>query len=188
MDDFQKITVALEALLAQKPRVLIAIDGMCAAGKSTAARALCERYAANVYHMDDFFLPAERKTQSRLAEPGGNVEYERFQKEVLAPLKLGQAVSYRRFDCETGTLEAAREITPQALEIVEGVYSAHPYFDSPYDLTVFLRVDPFVQKARIAARNGAMLPRFVNEWIPLEQRYFEAFEIEKKSDLVVCVI
>jgi len=29
-----------------------------------------------------------------------------------------------------------------------------------------------------------MLRRFLNEWIPMENKYFEAFDIEGKSDLV----
>ena len=50
----------------------------------------------------------------------------------------------------------------------------HPYLINDYDLTVFLQIDKAKQRKRIMERNGAiMLERFVNEWIPLEDKYFE---------------
>ena len=60
----------------------VAIDGPCASGKSTLGALLRGVYGANLFHMDDYFLPFARKTPERLAEPGGNVDYERFFAEV----------------------------------------------------------------------------------------------------------
>ena len=54
--------------------------------------------------MDDFFLRPEQRTPERFSEPGGNVDRERFLSEVLLPLRQGEAVDYRRFDCATFTI------------------------------------------------------------------------------------
>lgn len=78
---------------------IIAIDGRCAAGKTTLAARLAKELGGDVIHMDDFFLPPALRTQERRSEPGGNVHYERFLTEVMPKLASGQAFSYQRFDC-----------------------------------------------------------------------------------------
>ena len=70
----------------------------------------------------------------------------------------------------------------QPLVIIEGSYSHHPYFGDAYDLRVFLEVTPPEQRNRILKRNGEfMLERFVNEWIPKENAYFEKFGIKNAA-------
>ena len=41
----------------EKPRVIVAIDGRCAAGKTTLADHLKQELGTTVFHMDDFFSP-----------------------------------------------------------------------------------------------------------------------------------
>ena len=65
-----------------------------------------------------------------------------------------------------------------------GAYSWHPYFGDIYDIRVFMNIDPGTQKERISARNGPeILSRFVDEWIPKEEEYFEKFRIKEKCDI-----
>ena len=73
-------------LIASNRPLVVAIDGRCAAGKSSFAQKLQEETGCNVVSMDHFFLPPERRTPERLAEPGGNVDWERCLEEVLRPL------------------------------------------------------------------------------------------------------
>lgn len=54
------------------------------------------------------------------------MDYERFHEKVLIPLKKGSAFSYRPFSCKTFSLSDAVEVTPKALNIVEGTYYLHP--------------------------------------------------------------
>ena len=67
----------------RKEPLLIAIDGRCAAGKTTTASLVKEKINCNIIHMDSFFLQPWQRTKERLDEPGGNVDYERVKKEVL---------------------------------------------------------------------------------------------------------
>lgn len=180
---FVRLFAAIDALLAREGRARVAIDGNCAAGKSTLGALLARVYAGNLYHMDDFFLPPERKTAARLAEPGGNVDRERFAQEVLA--NLGTAFSYRPWSCRTGTLQAAVRVQPRAVEIVEGAYSVHPDLAGAYDVRVFLGIGARAQRERIVRRDGeAMLRRFIQEWIPLENLYFERLRVRQRCELV----
>ena len=55
----------------EKDRILIAIDGSCTAGKSTLASLLARDLDCNLFHMDDFFLREEQRTEERLAQHPG---------------------------------------------------------------------------------------------------------------------
>lgn len=144
--------------------MIVAIDGNSAAGKSTVAEALRAGYDCNLIRMDDFFD-----------------SHERFYEEVIVPLKKGAAFEYRRYDCSTGTLGEPVRVLPKRVNIIEGVYSMK--FAEAYDLTVFMEVDSCEQLRRIKLRSPDKYERFVNEWIPAENRYFEKDNIKEKSCL-----
>ena len=135
--------------------------------------------------MDDFFLQPHQKSQERLLEPGGNVDRERFLREVLLEIKRGQPFVYNRYDCQKGTLQAVFP-PPARLIIIEGVYSLHPELRTYYDIKVFLDIDPIRQLERLRGRvPNDRLQRFIQEWIPLENRYFEVFHIINTADMVL---
>ncbi len=175
----------VERLLAEGRCAFVAIDGPCASGKTVFAASLHERFGGNVLHMDDFFLRPEQRTPERFAEPGGNVDRERFEAEVLKPLAAGKAVRYRPWDCHTGDFATSRSVEPAALTVVEGSYSMHPALRGYYDLTMCLIVDPSERLRRLEARNPRMLQRFIDEWIPFENRYFESTNTQGSADLLV---
>ena len=171
---------------ASKKRIIIAIDGKCASGKTTLGHYLQKEFDANLFHMDDFFLQAHQRTEERSNEVGGNVDYERFKKEVLEPLLAGNDVEYRRFDCSSFKIAEAVRISPKRINVIEGSYSMHPYFGDIYDLKVFAEIDEESQLENILKRNGQeKLEVFKERWIPKEMAYFDAFEIKEKSDIVI---
>lgn len=177
----------LDRKLTEKERVILALEGGSAAGKTTLA-ALLERIypESQVFHMDDFFLRPEQRTAERLAEPGGNVDRERFGEEVLLPLTRGETVQYRPYDCRTRMVGGPIERVPGALNIVEGAYSMHPALAGHYGLSAFLRISPELQRARIQRRNGPETQeRFFTTWIPLERRYFDVLDPAGRCDFIL---
>ncbi len=164
--------------------VTVAIEGGSASGKTTLAKLLSELYACTVFHMDDFFLRPEQRTPARRAEIGGNVDRERFLTEVLRPLSENKEICYRRFDCGSQALEPPMAIKPAPLTIIEGAYSMHPDLAPYYDLSIFLEISPACQRERILKRNPSpWAERFFNEWIPLEQTYFEHMDVKSRCSL-----
>lgn len=182
---FDTVTAEIDRLLTCRERVIVAIDGNCTAGKSTLAAFLSEHYNCNVFHMDDFFLRPEQRTPERFAEPGGNVDYERFQEEILNPLLKNGAFSYRPYDCQTQVLADPVSVLPKRLNIVEGTYALHPYFGNGYDLKIFLSVSPEIQRERILQRPQFLHELFFSEWIPMEQNYFDRFSIPRQCDIIL---
>lgn len=162
-------------------QVNIAVDGMCGSGKTTLGEALAREYGCNLFHMDDFFLRPGQRTPQRYALPGGNVDYERFREEVLEHLADREGFTYRRFDCRIMELGTSCMVPYRRLNIIEGAYSCHPYFGDIYQVRLFMEISPEVQRERIIARNGIeMYERFKKEWIPMENKYFEAYRIREQ--------
>jgi len=180
----QSILREIDLLSREKARILIAIDGRCAAGKSTLALYLQKACQCNIIRMDDFFLTPELRTFERLNEAGGNVDYERFLSEVLIPLKLGEVFSYRPYDCRKNEMVQEKIINPLSVNIIEGAYSCHPALYNYYDLSIFLTIDEAEQLRRIKKRNGEIgALQFQEKWIPLEERYFSAYRVEERCKL-----
>ncbi|MBQ7795175.1 MAG: hypothetical protein IJ374_01245 [Lachnospiraceae bacterium] len=166
-------------------QVVVAIDGMCGSGKSTLGRILEEIYDCNLFHMDDFFLRPEQRTPERFAEPGGNVDYERFKEEILDHLADPEGFSYQVYNCGIQALDEFVTVPYKKLNIIEGAYSNHPYFGNPYTLKFLCKISPEEQVSRIMKRNGPeMLERFKTVWIPMENKYFETFCIEETCIVV----
>jgi len=160
------------------PTVLV-IDGFCASGKSTLAARLSDLYGARLINMDDFFLPPSKRTPERFAEPGGNVDYERFHDEVIAHLN-DEVLTYGVFDCSEMAVTHRIELPKTPLTIIEGAYALHPHFGNYADIRAFMETDEAEQKRRILARDGAeMLEMFESRWIPFERNYEAAYGIRE---------
>ena len=167
--------------------VLVAIEGRCASGKSTLAARLGKHYGCPIIHMDEFFLRPEQRTPERYATPGENIDHERFLEGVLLPIRRGQTVSYRPYNCQLQQLGEQVSLPAAPIYIVEGSYSCHPALRHPYDLRLFLTVAPAEQLRRITERNGpAYAEVFRDRWIPLEEAYFAACGVEACCDSVYC--
>ena len=165
---------------------LIAIDGMCGSGKTTLGNLLAKELNASLFHMDDFFLQSHQRTEKRLAEPGGNVDYERFKAEVLDHISDTDGVIFRPFSCKEWKLADDPVTVPyHDIVILEGSYSHHPYFKDIYDVKIFLEISKEEQKKRIIGRDGNdRWPMFENKWIPMENKYFETFKIKENSHYI----
>lgn len=176
---------AIAAVERLKKPAVIAIDGMCGSGKTTLAEVLSYIFDAPVIHMDDFFLPFEMKTVARIAEPGGNVHYERFDAEVAAHIREGKALEYGVYDCSQGKITGAKRLEPSPLVIVEGSYCLNPHIRDIFDLKIFVETDEATQLARLTAREGERIEDFKGRWIPLENRYFTKLNIKDGCDIIV---
>ncbi len=180
----ETILCEINRIRQNKKRVLVAVDGRCASGKTTLTKKLKEEIFCNVIHMDDFFLRPEQRTAERYDEPGGNVDRERFLSEVLHPLQMGKSFSYSPFDCHKMALGEPITVNPNEVTIIEGTYSCHPALWDFYDLHIFVTTAPEKQLDRLAKRNGANIRMFREKWIPLEERYFAVCKPEVKCEIV----
>ena len=177
--------IALRNVDFTKNHIVISIDGNSASGKSTLAENLANLLNAETLHCDDFFLPQEMRSEERLNEIGGNIHYERLKEEVIDKLRKPAVISCKAYNCQSGDFKNKFLMNKKVI-IIEGAYSSHPYFENYADFKIFLKVDEETQKKRVLKRNGEeMLKKFINEWIPKENKYFNEFKIEEKADIII---
>ncbi len=164
--------------------IVIAIDGMCASGKSTISKILEKELGCRVIHMDDFFLLPHLRTKVRLLEVGGNIDYDRFILDVIN--NLHQDIRYFPFNCKTSRFDKEINLPLTNITLIEGSYALNPRFGKYYDLAIFIEVSSTNQIERIINRNGIdELPNFQNKWIKLENQYFDTFKIKDNVDYII---
>lgn len=171
-------------LLKDRGRAIVAIDGRCGSGKTTLAALMRRVFDCNVFHMDDFYLPKDRRAENWMSLPGGNMDLERFRHEVLEPVFAGEEVFYHPFYCGTGSLEAGETFAPKALTVIEGSYSHHPALKADYDLKLFLTCEKEEQRRRLMIREGDYFPTFESVWMPLEEQYIRLCRIESSGAVI----
>lgn len=167
---------------------VLAIDGRCGSGKSTLGKLISEIYDCPLIHMDDFYLPQAMRTKERYAMPGGNVHFERFEKEVYEAILKEEDFDYGVFSHEVMDVHHYHHVKKNSHYVIEGSYSFHPKLRKYSDFKVFLTQSKESQKQRILNREGEKIwEMFETRWIPLEELYFNSEDIEGLADVVIDV-
>lgn len=189
MSNEQRLESAIRSLLEKKSRVIIAIDGMAASGKTTLAASVAQRFSScAVVHMDDFTVPFEDRYPGYFEKTLSNADIARFDREVLSPLAGGQCACYRPYRCHPvpGFGEITEIAKDCAVIIVEGAYCLHPDLWDRYDLRALMAISDDAQQKRILARNGeTQLERFLCMWIPMEHAHIRARRLHERCDLIL---
>ena len=189
MEQLAALQTRIQTLLEAKERVLVAVDGMAASGKTTLAASLAERFPSSaVLHMDDFTIPFEDRFEGYFDAQLSNADIARFDREALTPLLEGKDACYRPYVCHPvpGFLAPVTVSKNTRLIIIEGAYCLHDRLFDRYDLRILSLVSVGTQRGRILARNGeARLERFLSLWIPMENRHIQRRNLHKRCDIVL---
>ncbi len=177
-------------LRARSATPLVGIDGRGGSGKSSLARDLEARLATvTVVQFDDFYRPAaERAARGSQgdAEIGGDFDWRRLRDQVLEPLVAGTPGRYQRYDWNRDELAEWHDVPAVGVVIVEGSYVIRPELRGYYDLRVWVEAPYEVRLARGVARDGeAARARWVEEWMPEEDRYVATMSPADRADVLV---
>ena len=181
---FPALLAAARLARSGRPAV-VAIDGRCGSGKSGLGDLMGRLLPCNVVHMDDYYLPPDRRAENWEQIPAGNMDLARFLQEVLVPAGAGAQIRCRPYDCRSGTLREGTTLPARPLTVVEGSYSQHPLLSARYDLRMFLTCAPEEQHRRLERREGAHFAAYESRWMPLEERYIRQCGPEKGCQLVI---
>jgi uridine kinase len=164
---FEEISEAIRDARTSSPEkaVLVGIDGGGGSGKSTLANKLSELFDnATVVHIDDF---ADWTDDS-------NWELSTFADRVLVPLVAGITSKHQRYDWPTDTLGDWFEVVPSSIVIVEGVTALRPDLRDYWQVAVWVDCPRELRLERGVARDGeAIRSKWVEQWMPGEDQYFE---------------
>jgi len=197
--DFEEIAHRVVGAAVRPGRVLVAIDGVGASGKSTFAANLARRVEARpvvVVHVDDFFNPSVvRHARGRLSPEGfwhDSYNYHALITSTLRPLAVGGDGLY-----STGSLDPVADrvalSTPvqapdDALVLVEGTFLHRDELEPFWDYSIYLDV-PFAEAAkRLHRRNGTdadAAPGLTSRYDGAQRLYFGEAVPWRRASLVV---
>ena len=161
-----------------KDFTIFALEGKCASGKTTISNNLKNH---TIIDVDDFFLKQDKKTHERLNEVGGNIDYDLYL-ECIKKIRPNKTITYTIFDCMTQSYKE-KTIKIQNNVLLVGVYSYHPIVRQYIDKLCYLIVNEQEQYERLKTRT--MFNRFINEWVPLENKYYGSFDFLGNADIII---
>lgn len=168
-------------------RVMVAIDGMSAAGKSTLASLVVEKLPdAELIRGDDFYRVMDNDARFALSPDEGfnqDFDWQRLRHEVLEPLRAGRTARFQRYDWRTGQLGGWAEFRPAPVVVAEGVYMSRPEFHDIFDLVVWVDTSPDTRAVRQSLRDDPA--EWVARWDAAERYYVDHHGPMDKADLVV---
>jgi uridine kinase len=163
----------------------ICVDGRGASGKTTLADLLAAQWPDFVVvHGDDYFEPHDDPVI------WGDFNEERFDADVLAPLRAGvRHLDVRPYDFPQHRIGDALRVEIERGVIIERWFGFG--LDVPWDLRIWVETPPEVCLQRGLARDGADAlgerARLAWEtvWQPREQRYIDAVDPLALADVVL---
>lgn len=194
---YEELNEKIDELRGTYNAFAIAIDGMAGAGKTILAAHLSKKYGAPVVHLDDFRLPLAERAKGWEAVPAGDIDFERFEEEIVAPWLGKRPLVYTTVDPVTGEMLDRRALPDGQMFIFEGTYVMHPMIRDFYDLRLFVRVGEAEQSRRLAAAakigadRGENVDNTNEDAVPdarrlaLERAYFDAYMTEALADGVI---
>ena len=168
-------------------QVVISIDGPCGGGKTTIAREIEKELGYNILHMDDFYLPFNKRDKNWMNIIAGHMDYDRLIENVIKPYKDKKKTNYISYDCHSDKYLHEIPIDLDKFLVIEGSYTSNPRLDEYVNAKIFVDIDKDEQVKRLTKRNPDVVDKFIAMWVPFENRYFEELKIKDISDLVIWV-
>ena len=166
----------IKSLRGKQPTLLIGIDGLGGAGKSTVANFIKDNIPdTTIVEMDDFYIPELTRD-----------DWDRVYEQVIKPLKTNASASYQRFDWDTKQLAEWHTIESGGVVIVEGVYALHEKLKDTYDYRIWVECPYDIRLKRGLERDGEEARSWwVDEWMPKEEEYKQSQKPQQTADIVI---
>lgn len=181
--------------------VLVAVDGVDGAGKTTFADGLARALEGHVPHtvrisLDDFHHPREIRHRRGKDSPEGfwldSYDYEQFADDVLGPLSPG---GNRRYRPRAHDLDTDEPLTPDPVEappgsvvVIDGLFLHRDELATRWTYSIFLDV-PFAETARrMALRDGSNPDpehESMQRYVGGQRIYLAACSPTERADIVI---
>jgi len=186
--------------------LLVAVDGVDAAGKSYFAQALRDLLMMRerpviLASVDDFHNPAAVRYVKGKDSPEGfyfdSYNYPLLQEYLLNPFKKGQGF-YKTvaYDCDNDCPVQCdvKEVSANDILVMEGIFLQRPSLEAYWDLKLFLEVSfettqtRNIKRARDIARIGTVdqiKDRYFKRYMPGQQLYFKEASPQRNADILI---
>jgi len=172
-----------------KGRLIVGIDGLGGAGKSTLANGINDAFAGcvSIVRCDDFYRPLTGE-ESALLTPEESYEHyfdwRRLRDEALMPLREGRHVRYQRHDWSTDRLAEWIDVEPREIVIVEGVFSTRPELRPLLDVAIFIET-PCAERIRRMRARPQPNTSWMARWLAAEDWYLAHVASHRHADLLL---
>ncbi|MDX6199323.1 MAG: uridine kinase [Actinomycetota bacterium] len=196
----ERLAAAVEQLSPDR-RVIVAIDGPDAAGKTTLAETLAGRLnrPALRVSVDDWHNPRAVRHRRGDESPHGyyldSFDYESLTEHLLLPYRAGaDQVQTGSFDfrADAASIAHTQMESPYAALLLDGVFLLRPELRQHWDLSIYLHVPESVTVARALVRDSELLGgpgevqrRYEQRYLPAHALYREAASPFDHADIVL---
>lgn len=136
VEKLRDLIARLHALPRRRLTLLVAVDGLRGAGKTTFTRALSALDPGlDLLKMEEFVLP---ETEAGSSDARGPADWRRLRSQVLLPLSRDRTARYQRYDSPLNTFGEWRLVPVGGILIVEGLYSCLKALTMFYDFRVWV--------------------------------------------------
>ena len=168
--------------------LIVGVDGLAGAGKSTLANQLVSCLPGSTcVNIDDFYRPIHLDQLTKL-ETDDLIEkffdWKRLEDCLLIPASNNMRAVYYKHDWESDELSDRIEVSPTDVLIVEGVFAFLPTLRALYQLKIYVDTPKPQRISRIASRKYPNL-NWMDAWILAEERYLNKFDPQSHADVVV---
>ncbi len=182
---FDELVARTDALLRDKPHVIIAISGFAGAGKTTLASKLAEHYDiadAQILRLDNMYTPM----------PRGTGLFDDYDSGLVASI-LHDVHDSKDLHYQTHGFEEDSVLIDQPLPVVvilEGIRLFRPEMMSQFDLGVWIDCPPQLALERAKARDlvqghdEAYMQRWDIEWGPQNEAYYSDYHPEQLASFL----
>ena len=203
MTELRKLCEQILKISKSKNKIIIGIDGLGGAGKSTLANALSEHlqhtHHVIVFHIDDFITPRNIRYNENYPEWECYYDlqwrYDYFVNDVLHPILETSCdhIEVELYDKENDTYYIEKyAVKNPTIVIVEGVFLQRKELENIYDYMIYIDIPEEVRLERVLGRdtyigNDAQITeKYVNRYFPAENYYIETCKPIDRADYVIC--
>ncbi|MBE6826630.1 MAG: uridine kinase [Ruminococcus sp.] len=200
MSETGRLAAQLSAI--DKTPLIVGIDGLGGAGKSTLSESLAAALAAQgrpvtLLHIDDFIH--QRAVRYRDDVPAWRCYYELQWNyapllELIAAFRhdgtyCGEVSLYNKDKDSYDTQEIC--IPKDSVLLVEGVFLQRPELSGVFDVVIYLDVPESVRLSRVLLRDGyigdreAIMEKYEQRYFPAERHYVESCQPAETADVVM---
>lgn len=201
--EFTKISEQIKKLYAPDYTLIIGIDGLGGAGKSTISEELCdllnkENYNVAILHIDDFIYPKAIRYNDNYAEwecyYNLQWRYDYLVNEILNPIKCGtdfkDEIELYNKDNDSYLLSEIN-VPVGSIVIVEGVFLQRQELKGIFDYMIYIdipeniRFNRVLERDRYIGNKQQIKSKYENRYFPAEHYYTELCSPSENADYII---
>lgn len=182
--------------------LILGIDGLGGAGKSTISEKICRKFEDNNYHIlllhiDDFINV--REIRYNIAYPDWQCYYDlqwRFDYflNVINEIKSNKKdyIDIELYDKDNDRYFQQRfDIHNNTIVIVEGVFLQRKEYSNVFDYMIYIDIPEEVRFYRVLKRDKyigdeqQIADKYKNRYFPAEHKYIQEYQPQKNADFVI---